>query len=426
MTEGRVQSIDCLRGITIFGMILCAAISFGAGLPAWMFHCQVPPPDYAFQPDVRGITWVDLVFPFFIFSLGAAIPFSLGRKLDKGASLLSVSLGIVRRWAILVAFGLALGHSDALAKSPLAPESLSWVRFALWAMLFAALVQTKHKWINIAGWVLTAGSFLLLHYCFSLPLALAQNDCIIILLSTVALLGGFIWLLTRNSRRLRLVIWLLVIVTKIIGWDWAMYLVIALPATVVGDLLREPVSGAPKHYALCAWIALAAVPLQLWGLFTRNVWLDLIITLVLAAAFLWLTFRFREQTTQIGWMGFALLLVGIAVDPLDGGIAKDYCNLSYLFVGGGLASLVLYFLLWVESRRNLSCNLTMTGRNPMIAYTIAWTVVTPLLYAVGLLGLIDSACVGNPLMGALRGIVVTLAAMALTCLCTRFKIYWKS
>lgn len=32
----------------------------------WMFHAQTPPPTYAFNPDVPGITWVDLVFPFFL------------------------------------------------------------------------------------------------------------------------------------------------------------------------------------------------------------------------------------------------------------------------------------------------------------------------------------------------------------------------
>ena len=64
--KDRIYSIDALRGITIIMMILCASIGYASDLPAWMFHCQVPPPDYVFKPEVRGITWVDLVFPFFI------------------------------------------------------------------------------------------------------------------------------------------------------------------------------------------------------------------------------------------------------------------------------------------------------------------------------------------------------------------------
>ena len=71
----RIAAIDILRGIAIFGMILCANIGWQSDLPAWMFHAQVPPPDYVFRPDVPGITWVDLVFPIFLFSMGAAFPY---------------------------------------------------------------------------------------------------------------------------------------------------------------------------------------------------------------------------------------------------------------------------------------------------------------------------------------------------------------
>ncbi len=67
MKKGRVYSIDALRGLAIIGMVLCSAIGFNSGLPAWMFHAQTPPPTYEFNPSIAGLTWVDLVFPFFIF-----------------------------------------------------------------------------------------------------------------------------------------------------------------------------------------------------------------------------------------------------------------------------------------------------------------------------------------------------------------------
>ena len=84
MKKGRVYSIDALRGLAIIGMVLCSAIGFNSGLPAWMFHAQTPPPTYEFNPSIAGLTWVDLVFPFFIFSMGAAFPFAMRRRLDSG------------------------------------------------------------------------------------------------------------------------------------------------------------------------------------------------------------------------------------------------------------------------------------------------------------------------------------------------------
>ena len=84
--NGRIASIDIIRGIAIVGMVLCANIGFNSGLPAWMFHAQTPPPTYAFNPEVAGITWVDLVFPFFLFPLGAALPFAMRKRLENGMS----------------------------------------------------------------------------------------------------------------------------------------------------------------------------------------------------------------------------------------------------------------------------------------------------------------------------------------------------
>ena len=71
----RYQSLDFLRGVSIFGMIFSAIIPYGV-LPAWMYHIQNPPPTHALDMNLPGIGWVDLVFPIFIFCMGVAIPLS--------------------------------------------------------------------------------------------------------------------------------------------------------------------------------------------------------------------------------------------------------------------------------------------------------------------------------------------------------------
>lgn len=77
----RNQSLDALRGFAILTMVLSGSIAFGDVLPAWMYHAQVPPPDHKFVPTLAGITWVDLVFPFFLFAMGTAIPLALQKNI---------------------------------------------------------------------------------------------------------------------------------------------------------------------------------------------------------------------------------------------------------------------------------------------------------------------------------------------------------
>ena len=425
----RVAAIDALRGVTIFAMILCASISFDANLPAWMFHCQTPPPTYEFQPEVRGLTWVDMVFPFFIFSMGAAFPFALRRRIAKGESIVSISLGILKRGVILALFALILGNADAARSAQCSPLWTGIFRLGVWLALFAALLRTPKTAVNVAGWVALAALMAVQQFVLKVPLSFAHNDIIILLLSVVSVLGSFIWLLTRDRLILRTLIWVAVAAAKVLGWDFPQYLVIAIPASIIGDIIMNGSgTGAGltrKSLAdtVQAFIALAAVILQLWGLFTRNVTADLCISVVLAVAFILLSGRDAFSVT--GRIGFMLLISGVAWDPLDGGLAKDYCNLSYLLVTGGQTALTLAFLMWCESRGALSRNLTYAGQNPMIAYTAGWFVIAPLFYLCGF-DAFDKLCIGAPFPGVVHGLIVTLSTVAFTCLFTRLKIFWKS
>ena len=407
-------------------MILCSAISFDSGLPAWMFHCQTPPPDYAFHPEVRGLTWVDMVFPLFIFALGAALPFSLKSR-KKGEAVLF----LVRRFVVLVAFSLALGHADALRSTACPPVLGGFLRLGIWLLMFCALVRTERwKWLNPLGWALLAGAFVALHFCYDLPFKWAQNDCIIMLLAWAVLMGGLICLFTLEKPRLRALALLIVVAARLLGFEFTQYLIIVLPATIASDAIRGaiPWAGPRDGKAPLAGgvVALAAALVQLWGLFTRQVRADLAITCALLCLFLLLVYKHKSAASHIGLMGFLLLLAGIVCDFHDGGLAKDYCNLSYLLVTGGMSCLLLHFLMCIEQRHPLSRNLVLCGQNPMIAYTIAWYVVCPLLALCGVTGWFDPLCAGHPWLGLLRGVVITLLAVAATCAFTRRRIFWKS
>ena len=104
-SQSRALSLDALRGFAILTMVLSGVIPYGV-LPAWMYHAQVPPPLHKFDPNLPGITWVDLVFPFFLFALGAAIPLALNKRLEKGTSRPVVVLHIFERTLLLGFFAL--------------------------------------------------------------------------------------------------------------------------------------------------------------------------------------------------------------------------------------------------------------------------------------------------------------------------------
>ena len=72
-SNDRSLAIDALRGYAIITMVLSATV-MGGILPGWMYHCQEPPPTHAYDAAIAGVTWVDLVFPAFLFAMGAALP----------------------------------------------------------------------------------------------------------------------------------------------------------------------------------------------------------------------------------------------------------------------------------------------------------------------------------------------------------------
>lgn len=101
MTPGRAPqrllSLDAFRGLTIAGMIVVNNPGSWSAI--------YPPLGHA---PWHGWTPTDLVFPFFLFIVGVAIPFSLANRAAAGATRGQVTLRILRRAAVLVALGLFL------------------------------------------------------------------------------------------------------------------------------------------------------------------------------------------------------------------------------------------------------------------------------------------------------------------------------
>lgn len=453
ITNQRIASIDIMRGITIAAMILCANIGFNSNLPAWMFHAQTPPPTYAFNPDVPGITWVDLVFPFFLFAMGAAIPLSLRKRLEKGERPHALIPVLLKRWLILALFAIVLGNAYS-APGVLSQPWLSGIfKIMVWAGMFLSLVRTKYPLINISGvaLILLIG-VAMVKWAGFVP-DKSNSDIIILILANIALWGGLIWIFTRNNILARWMVFLFIAAVKgvssywpdmlsfipstasvgwLFQWSFMQYLLIAITGSVVGDMVlahsrsdkKEPVADKEVY---AGFIALAAVVLQLWGLFAREVTADFIISLFAAVVYFALTFKSRSVTVKMAKMGFLLLLVGIAFDPIDGGITKDYANLSYLITTSGMATLFISFLLMLEMRFGIKWGFVAgVGQNPMLAYTVTSFLIGPVLSMCAIYPFISSLAEGSQFWGVAMGIIMTLLMMGATWLSTRYKLFWKS
>jgi predicted acyltransferase len=93
----RLVSLDVFRGITIAGMVL-------VNNPGTWEHIYWP----LEHATWHGWTPTDLVFPFFVFIVGVAIPLAFARRVESGGSKRDLYVKIVKRTLIIFAIGLFL------------------------------------------------------------------------------------------------------------------------------------------------------------------------------------------------------------------------------------------------------------------------------------------------------------------------------
>ena len=262
----RAHALDALRGYAIITMVLSAMEAFSV-LPRWMYHAQVPPPDHVFDPTIYGITWVDIIFPFFLFSMGAAIPLSLGRQHAKGESIMKLTWKTVQRWVKLTFFAIFIIHAFPFMLG----YEQEWMRYAMPIFFFILLCLMfmpnpfglspyKARAITWSAYLVAVGFMLLQPYAGGAPFRLTDSDCIMLILANVSLTGSIIYLLTIGHplRRLALLPFLValfmaahtanswpafLIHTSWLPWlylpAYQEYLLIIIPGTVAGEWIAQ-------------------------------------------------------------------------------------------------------------------------------------------------------------------------------------------
>lgn len=138
-------------------MIFVNELAGVGGLPWWTYHMK---------GDVDAMTYVDMVFPFFLFIVGLSMPLAIAGRLKRNPSLSSLWMHVALRTAALMTIGLVLANAEQ------GDASRMIVRPALWAIIAltgAALFLNEygaskryaalHRWLRIVGLGLVIAMF---------------------------------------------------------------------------------------------------------------------------------------------------------------------------------------------------------------------------------------------------------------------------
>lgn len=132
-SKKRIESIDVFRGFTILVMIFVNDIAGLDNIPTWLEHADV---------SLNSMTFVDVVFPVFLFIIGMAIPYSLKKRINEGGSKLGVYSHILIRTASLVAIGVLMVNTETIAPKGYLPAPI-WI-----LLMYAGVLMVWNNWSN--------------------------------------------------------------------------------------------------------------------------------------------------------------------------------------------------------------------------------------------------------------------------------------
>ncbi|MEM8876117.1 MAG: DUF5009 domain-containing protein [Planctomycetota bacterium] len=479
----RARALDGLRGSAV--LLMCFSGILPAALPNVMYHGYYP----AYLPNEAGVfeavpkaftnqwpalTWVDWVFPMFLFSMGAAIPLALRDKTWRQAV-----PQVLGRWVLLMLFAVYVGK---MVPGQIAAEGMARHWLALLALLpatavFVRLPKATKSWQRYTVRTVGFAAAVVMVAVFDRGDAppLQHLDIIILLLAHMYAVSVLLWLATKRRPVVRLLAALPIMLLahhQAIGvpewrtfgntfdpitpgngwlrlgngwlewqrlWDvtWYKFLWLVLPATLVGDWLvaHKPPAKTTRDWLTIALI-LASVVIVLLGLrhyehggVLRTPWVSLITLPLLLLAWR----RMHDPLLRrIG--AFALVTLGLgltlAVLPahgswFEGGIKKGPpATLSYYLTTLGLSAAALGGLIvWMDVRKWPGFGIAAyVGQNALLAYMAITNLLGPV---VALTGVDAWTASFSRWIKFGWACFKTIAFGAIIALLTRLRIVWK-
>ena len=464
-TGKRALSLDALRGAFLLIMTM-GMTTQGRIFPAWMYHRQNPPPLHDFMP-IAGLTWRDIAFPTFLFSMAAALPITFGRRVDKGTPGPGIMQGALQRGAMLFLFALLIGHSNPYWMG-VGNTTTRLIALAGFALMFLVFTRRPARWspevysrVKGAGWLALAAFFAFTPFLYGETFSLARRDEIIAELAFASVTGVAIWYFTRENLMARLGV-LAAIMAVVLGsmgegwiqawwwdspapwlftYDYFKLLIVVVPGTIAGDLLvrwmktPEPDDGPAvawggQRLGMIALLGVIIAPILVVGIYNRWVGATFQIVASLVAAGMVLVHAPRtpgeKLVRQMFMWGAFWLLLGLLMEPFEGGMKKVPGTFSYYLTMTGNALFVLMSLVIVvdlmRKRRWLQPVIDV-GQNPMLCYVLY---IVFLGAVINLIPPLRNALTGTPWESLLRSVIIVIMVAAITRYFTRKRIFWRT
>ncbi len=388
----RIVSIDIFRGLTMAVMIFVNALSEVRGLPWWTYHAHA-------KDNV--MTYVDMVFPFFLFAVGLSLPLSVTRRLRRKPSMVALWAHIALRALALVVLGEILANAEKADAARMGMRGSTW---GLLALICAAL------YLNVYGKSLRAQRY-------------GQILRVIGFAGVIVLLALF-----RRSTSNGRIAWLDGSYPEILGLIGYSYLAVAILYIPTRRWAWAPVAWFALLLALCAfstagWLVFPGrFPLYVWPFGNGAMCCIIMAGTVTSSIYRSATVRGTLHHAIYLALGFGLLAfaTGWMLTPL--GISKIRATPTWSLYSIGAAVLLFTLLYWicdVKQWQRWAFLIRPAGSNTLLTYLLPdfW------YFALSVAGFtwLD-ARFNNGAAGVVKTLVFTLLMLAVAGVLTRAKL----
>lgn len=358
----RLASLDAYRGLVIIAMTFVNYLAGVKNIPAWAKHA----PDAA-----DAYTFVDLVFPAFLFIVGVAIPLALHKRKLQGESLALQLKRILLRSASLIGVGVIMVNKGTFA------TGAAWLPKELWYLLTMSCV--------LVAWAEVPISSSPLRQRIHLGTRVTAGVGLVILLAlfrgkTAA--GEMVWLQTSWWGILGLIGW------AYLACSIAYLLVRGNSLALSGVLGLMLALYIGNRHGVLHWLGPVHGVLnvgQIFGSTAASVMMGVLVgNWFVGEAASRAPF---QRARFFFFFGVGLLLAGTLVRPLHG-INKIAATEAYALVSGGwccLAFLAVYLLVDVVRWRSWAQVVNLVGQNAVLAYVLPG-IVASFFAVIGLSG----------------------------------------